>query len=148
MHPELRSPIVWFGGKGNMASKLLKLMPEHKHYVEPWGGGASLLFAKPPCGGVEVYNDLDDGHQEMVSRLLEYPGMVMLSGYDHEIYKPLTVAGWDVQRYETACSAAGKTRHTGIQGAGASMRMQPRTECVYRNPAAMAACNQTQNLFK
>ena len=54
----LRSPIKWFGGKGNMVAKLLKLMPPHKIYVEVFGGGASLLFAKNPSH-VEVYNDID-----------------------------------------------------------------------------------------
>jgi len=55
-----RSPIYFFGGKGNMVTKLLKLIPPHKIYVEVFGGGASLLFAKPPSP-VEVYNDLDSG---------------------------------------------------------------------------------------
>ena len=54
----LRSPIIWVGGKGNMVAKLLKLIPPHKIYVEPFGGGASLLFAKEPSP-VEVYNDID-----------------------------------------------------------------------------------------
>jgi len=54
----LRSPIVYFGGKGNMVAKLLKLLPSHRTYVEVFGGGASLLFAKQPSP-VEVYNDLN-----------------------------------------------------------------------------------------
>jgi len=58
--PRLRSPIRWFGGKGNMAGKLLPLVPQHLIYVEVFGGGASLLFAKEPAK-VEVYNDLDSG---------------------------------------------------------------------------------------
>jgi len=41
-----------------MVSKLLKLMPPHDYYVEPFGGGASLLFAKPPAK-VETYNDIN-----------------------------------------------------------------------------------------
>ncbi len=56
----MRSPIWWFGGKGNMVTKLLPLLPPHKIYVEPFGGGASLLFAKAPSP-VEVYNDIDSG---------------------------------------------------------------------------------------
>ena len=57
---EIRSPIRWFGGKGNMVTKLLPLLPPHKIYVEPFGGGASLLFAKAPSP-VEIYNDIDSG---------------------------------------------------------------------------------------
>lgn len=60
MRKRLRSPIRWFGGKGNMVAKLLPLIPPHRIYVEPFGGGASLLFAKEPSP-VEVYNDLDSG---------------------------------------------------------------------------------------
>ena len=59
-HKKLRSPIVWFGGKGMMIAKLLPLFPEHKIYVEAFGGGASLLFAKEPSP-IEVYNDVDSG---------------------------------------------------------------------------------------
>lgn len=43
-----------------MTAKLLPLIPAHKIYVEPFGGGASLLFAKKPSK-VEVYNDMDSG---------------------------------------------------------------------------------------
>ncbi len=43
-----------------MVAKLLPLLPPHHTYVEVFGGGASLLFAKEPSP-VEVYNDLDSG---------------------------------------------------------------------------------------
>lgn len=56
----MRSPIPWFGGKGNMLGKLRPLIPRHKIYVEPFGGAASLLFSKEPKG-IEVYNDIDSG---------------------------------------------------------------------------------------
>lgn len=53
-----RAPIAYYGGKGNMVSKLLPLFPPHQVYCEAYGGGASLLFAKAPSP-VEVYNDID-----------------------------------------------------------------------------------------
>jgi len=56
----MRSPITWVGGKGKMISYLLPMIPRHRTYVEVFGGGASLLFAKQPSK-IEVYNDLNSG---------------------------------------------------------------------------------------
>lgn len=49
--------ISWPGGKTRMLKHLLPLVPEHRLYVEVFGGGAALLLAKPKAP-VEVYNDL------------------------------------------------------------------------------------------
>lgn len=54
----MRSPIRYFGGKGNMVKKILPYFTLHRTYVEPFGGGASVLFAKEPSP-IEVYNDID-----------------------------------------------------------------------------------------
>lgn len=56
----LRSPIVYIGGKGIMVSKLLPILTAwaHRRYCEPFGGGASVLIAKPPVE-VETYNDIN-----------------------------------------------------------------------------------------
>ena len=48
----------FYGGKRYIVPHLLKLMPPHKLYVELFGGGAALLFSKPPSP-IEVYNDID-----------------------------------------------------------------------------------------
>ena len=58
--PEVLSPITWFGGKGNLITKLLPLIPPHKKYIEVFGGGATMLFAKELVEN-EVYNDIDQG---------------------------------------------------------------------------------------
>ena len=41
-----------------MLKIILKLIPEHEIYVEPFGGSAKVLINKPPSK-VEIYNDLD-----------------------------------------------------------------------------------------
>jgi DNA adenine methylase len=51
-------PFPYMGGKAQLARKLVSLLPDHRTYVEVFGGGANLLFAKPPSQ-VEVYNDKD-----------------------------------------------------------------------------------------
>jgi DNA adenine methylase len=60
--PLMRSPVSYWGGKSRLARYLLPLIPQHKSYVEPFGGGASLLFAKDPnISEIEVYNDKHEG---------------------------------------------------------------------------------------
>lgn len=51
-------PIAYFGGKTNSAALIAGLIPPHEHYVEPFGGGLSVLLAKRPSV-METVNDLD-----------------------------------------------------------------------------------------
>ncbi len=62
MPSKTRAPFPWFGGKGapKIKNKLLELLPPHTNYVEPFGGGASILISKEPVD-VEVYNDVNRG---------------------------------------------------------------------------------------
>lgn len=52
----MKTPITYYGGKQKLAATILKLIPEHKLYCEPFIGGAAIFFAKPPSL-VEVIND-------------------------------------------------------------------------------------------
>ena len=54
----IRPPVKWYGGKYYLARRIIEHFPPHRIYLEPFGGGASVLLNKPPCE-VETYNDLD-----------------------------------------------------------------------------------------
>jgi len=72
-----------------MAAKILQLFPPHRVYVEPFGGGASLLFAKEPSP-VEVYNDVDSGLVNLFrvlrdpTRFEQFQRLVSLTPYSRE----------------------------------------------------------------
>lgn len=51
-----KTPITYYGGKQQMVSKIVPLIPEHEVYIEPFCGGAAIMFAKPKSK-LEVLND-------------------------------------------------------------------------------------------
>jgi DNA adenine methylase len=97
----------------------------------------TLFYCDPPyvpdtrkSGSRDMYlHELTHAdHEALVDRLLTVQGMVLLSGYDHAIYAPLTAQGWDQMRREVKLQAH-------------NSRVTPedrRTECLWRNPAAQA----------
>lgn len=95
------SLIRWAGGKGKQLTDLLPLIPPGHLYVEPFGGGASVLLNKPPSP-VEVYNDLDEGlvNLFMVIRdekmFASFYRMVSLTPYSRRLYEEaLDWEKWD-----------------------------------------------------
>lgn len=54
----MNSPIKWVGGKSKLVNKLMPLFPQHKGYVEVFGGSAIMLLSKEPSKW-EILNDFD-----------------------------------------------------------------------------------------
>ncbi len=122
--------------------RLLRVQIENSDWrtiLHRYNGPGYLAYCDPPyvhetrsAGGYAHDAMTVEDHAEMVEALLAYDGSVMLSGYDHPVYQPLTEhPDWAKYTFETACSAAAKTRATGLQGQGAALAKQPRTEIVW-----------------
>ncbi|MGF7110173.1 DNA adenine methylase [Treponema pedis] len=54
----MKTPLTYYGGKQQLASKIVALIPEHKIYCEPFIGGAAVFFAKPKSQS-EIINDIN-----------------------------------------------------------------------------------------
>lgn len=48
----------WYGGKFSHLDWLLPLLPQTKHFCEPFAGSAAVLLNREPAP-VETYNDMD-----------------------------------------------------------------------------------------
>ena len=52
----MRPPLTYYGGKQQLCVEILKLIPPHNLYCEPFCGGAAVFFGKRPSN-VEILND-------------------------------------------------------------------------------------------
>lgn len=53
-----RPPLRYYGGKWRLAPWIIDHFPEHRVYVEVFGGAAGVLLRKP-VAPIEIYNDID-----------------------------------------------------------------------------------------
>lgn len=54
----MKPPFPYYGGKTRVAEEIVRLLPAHRHYVEPFFGAGSVLLAKPQIT-METVNDIN-----------------------------------------------------------------------------------------
>ena len=112
-----------------MAQKIIDLFPAHDCYVEPFGGGAAVLLAKPRAR-LEVYNDLDGDMVALFRVLRDQPddlaeaiALTPFAREEHEI--AYSDANTDIERARRVLvrshfghGSSGIHRSTGFRAAG------------------------------
>jgi len=106
---KIRSPIKMLGGKGTLRNRIIRYFPPHRVYVEPFGGGGSVLLAKKPAK-IEVYNDKDPRPAELfltiqnrdtLKRLTELLWLTPYSRYEREQAR----LGWEDEALDVSRAA-------------------------------------------
>lgn len=128
-----------------IAQRFRLVQVEHDDYrvvMTRYSTADTLCYCDPPYhpdtrrAGRYSYDFTHDDHVQLVEFLLQYPCMVVLSGYDHPVYHQLDEAGWKRLTFRAHADSAGRTRGTGLLGKGATDERHQRTEVVWLNPPA------------
>lgn len=93
-----RPALRYYGGKWNLAEWIISFFPPHLNYVEPCGGGASVLSQKPPSK-LETYNDADGNVVNFFRVLRDRPD---------ELIRKIRLTPWARAEYDLSRS---HTRH-------------------------------------
>ena len=87
---KLRTPLTYYGGKQRLASRIIKLLPEHEGYVEPFCGGAAVFWCKLPSRW-EVLNDtnreLTNFYEQVKNDFVSLEKEVRISLHSREAFR-------------------------------------------------------------
>lgn len=85
----LKPPFPYLGSKSRLAPKIIDLLPDHTHYVEPYAGSLSVLLAKPRSVA-ETINDRDGSIANLWRVIRDHPAeleqAMRLTPHSHEEY--------------------------------------------------------------
>lgn len=133
-----------------IAARLRRVFVESddaRRCIRRWDFGEDALFyVDPPyhpdtCPSDRYYAVPfgREDHEQLVELLLGLRGACVLSGYACEPYRRLEAAGWARIDRATNASGAGRTRLSGIRGAGSASKACARTESLWLCPKAQRA---------
>lgn len=90
----MKTPISYYGGKQNLVTTILPLIPEHKTYVEPFVGGGAIFWSKPKSE-TEIINDynreLINFYECVQNDFVELEKMVRISLHSRSLHSDATV---------------------------------------------------------
>jgi DNA adenine methylase len=91
----IKSPALkYYGSKFRLADWIISHFPKHRHYVEPFGGGANVLLLKERSP-LETYNDLNHEIVTFFRVLRDRPG---------ELVKRLRLTPWSRAEFAVCCN--------------------------------------------
>ena len=86
MKPVLKYP----GSKWRIADQIVRMIPEHRTYCEPFFGSGAVFFRKPPSD-IELINDLDNDVPNLFKCIRDSPeklaAMVAATPYSRYEYE-------------------------------------------------------------
>ena len=87
----MNPPISYYGGKQRMAHNIIPLLPKHTVYVEPFCGGATILFKKPwpAMTNTHHYREVINDHDERLTnffRVLRGDGEALCAKLQGTLY--------------------------------------------------------------
>jgi len=94
MQKDLKTPISYYGGKQNLVTTILPLIPDHRIYTEPFVGGGAIFWSKRPSE-TEVINDynreLINFYECVQNEFVELEKMVRISLHSRSLHSDATV---------------------------------------------------------
>ena len=84
-----KSPVAYYGGKANLASEILPLIPRHIQYIEPFFGSGAIFWSKHKSKN-EVINDLNGSvtnfYWQLKTNFFELQKMVQATLHSEILY--------------------------------------------------------------
>jgi len=134
---------------GSCVERLRDVSVEHADFAKVFGiydSPDTLFYCDPPylpttrkatgARGDYAHEMTQEEHVRFLAGVTALQGMVIVSGYPSALYDD-ALAGWERLTKRQACSAAGRTRKSGLQGAGKVTTQQQREEVIWLNPACV-----------